>query len=138
VSLMRLGWGLNNPAFCKLFTCRFIPNATPEHEQWFDELQRVSTSAANAAHLMEIDDALDVRALAPRVRVPTLVVHCDRDAAVSPEHGRWLAAAIPGARYVSLPSANHLLLESEPAWRILLDELARFLGWSDANRTTAT
>ena len=32
VSLMRLGWGLNNPAFCKTFTCRFIPEATPEHE----------------------------------------------------------------------------------------------------------
>jgi hypothetical protein len=32
-SLMRLGWGLNNPAFCKVFTCRFIPEGTPEHEQ---------------------------------------------------------------------------------------------------------
>lgn len=129
VNLMRLGWGLNNPAFCKMFTCRFIPEATPEHEQWFDELQRVSTSAANAARLMELDDAIDVRALAPLVRVPTLVVHCDRDQAVPVDHGRWLAAAIPGARYVSLPSANHLLLETEPAWRMLLEELGRFLGW---------
>jgi hypothetical protein len=42
-SLVRLGWGLNNPAFCRTFTCRFLSNATPEHEQWFDELQRVST-----------------------------------------------------------------------------------------------
>ena len=41
-SLTRPGWGLNNPAFCKLFTCRFIPRATPAHEAWFDELQRVS------------------------------------------------------------------------------------------------
>ena len=27
VSLMRLGWGLKNPAFCRLFTCRFVPDA---------------------------------------------------------------------------------------------------------------
>jgi pimeloyl-ACP methyl ester carboxylesterase/DNA-binding winged helix-turn-helix (wHTH) protein len=132
VSLMRLGWGLNNPAFRKLFTSRFIPDATPEHEQWFDELQRVSTSAANAARLMDLDDDIDVRALAPRLQVPTLVVHADRDQAVPADDGRWLAAAIPGARYVSLPSANHLLLETEPAWPMLLEELALFLGWRDA------
>lgn len=130
VSLMRLGWGLNNPAFCKVFTCRFIPDATVEHEQWFDQLQRVSTSPENAARLMELDDAIDVRGLAGQVGAPTLVMHCDRDAVVSPEHGRWFAATIPDARYVSLPSANHLPLETEPAWRMLLDEIGPFLGWT--------
>ncbi len=128
-SLMRLGWGLNNPAFCKTFTCRFIPEATPEHERWFDELQRVSTSPENAARLMERDDEIDVRPLLPELRTPTLVFHCDRDHAVAPERGRELAAAIPGARYVSLPSANHLLLEDEPAWRLFLEELGLFLHW---------
>jgi pimeloyl-ACP methyl ester carboxylesterase/DNA-binding winged helix-turn-helix (wHTH) protein len=131
VSLMRLGWGLNNPAFCKLFTCRFIPQATPEHEKWFDDLQRVSTSAENAARLMEVDDEIDVRHLLPHVRVPTLVVHCDKDHVVSPEHGRQIAAEIPGARYVSLHSANHLLLAEEPAWHAFLAELALFLGWTE-------
>jgi pimeloyl-ACP methyl ester carboxylesterase len=128
-SLMRLGWGLNNPAFCKTFTCRFIPEATPEHERWFDELQRVSTSPENAARLMERDDEIDVRPLLPQVTTPTLVIHGDRDHAVAPERGRELAAAIPDARYVSLPSANHLLLEDEPAWRLFLEELGLFLHW---------
>src|SRR5262245_1378739 len=93
-SLVRLGWGLNNPAFCKTFTCRFIPEATPEHAQWFDELQRVSTSPENAARLMERDDDIDVRPLLSQVQTPTLVIHCDRDQAVMPERGRQLAAAI--------------------------------------------
>ena len=128
-SLLRLGWGLNNPAFCKTFTCRFIPEATPQHEQWFDELQRVSTSPENAARLMERDDDIDVRPLLSQVKTPTLVIHCDRDRAVAPEKGRLLAAEIPGARYVSLPSANHLMLEEEPAWPLFLDELGRFLNW---------
>jgi DNA-binding winged helix-turn-helix (wHTH) protein/alpha-beta hydrolase superfamily lysophospholipase len=128
-SLLRLGWGLNNPAFCRTFTCRFIPEATPEHEQWFDELQRVSTSPENAARLMERDDDIDVRPLLSQVKTPTLVIHCDRDHAVPPEKGRLLAAGIAGARYVSLPSANHLMLENEPAWSLFLEELGLFLNW---------
>jgi pimeloyl-ACP methyl ester carboxylesterase len=128
-SLLRLGWGLNNPAFCKTFTCRFIPEATPEHEQWFDELQRVSTSPENAAQLLERGAEIDVRPLLARVKAPTLVLHCDRDHAVPTERGRALAAGIPGARYVSLPSANHLMLEGEAAWSLFLDELGLFLDW---------
>ena len=128
-SLMRLGWGLNNQAFCKVFTCRFIPEATPEHEHWFDELQRVSTSPENAARLMELDDDLDVRPLLSQVRTPTLVIHCDRDHAVPAAKGRQIAAGIPNARYVSLPGANHLMLEEEPAWAMFLEELGLFLNW---------
>jgi pimeloyl-ACP methyl ester carboxylesterase/DNA-binding winged helix-turn-helix (wHTH) protein len=127
VSLMRLGWGLNNPAFCKMFTRRFIPQATAAQEQWLDELQRVSTSPENAARLMERDDDIDVRPLLSQVKAPTLVIHCDGDQAVAPEDGRLLAATIPGARYVSLPSANHLMLEEEPAWPRFLEELGLFL-----------
>lgn len=128
-SLTRLGWGLHNPAFSRMFTCRFIPNATPVHENWFDDLQRVSTSAENAARLIEVDSDIDVRGLLPQVQVPTLVVHCNRDHVVLPEYGRQLAGEIPNARYVSLPSANHLLLAEEPAWQIFLDELGLFLEW---------
>ena len=127
VSLIRLGWGLSNPAFCKTFTCRFIPEATPEHERWFDELQRVSTSPENAARLMERDDDIDVRPLLSQVKTPTLVIHSDRDRAVPAAEGRLLAAEIPNARYVSLPSANHLMLEEEPAWPLFLEEMNRFL-----------
>jgi pimeloyl-ACP methyl ester carboxylesterase/DNA-binding winged helix-turn-helix (wHTH) protein len=128
-SLVRLGWGLNNPAFCRTFTCRFIPEATPEHEQWFDELQRVSTSPENAARLMERDGDIDVRPLLSQIRTPTLVIHCDHDHVVVPERGRQLVAGIPGARYVSLPGANHLILESDPAWPLFLEELGLFLNW---------
>jgi DNA-binding winged helix-turn-helix (wHTH) protein/pimeloyl-ACP methyl ester carboxylesterase len=128
-SLLRLGWGHNNPAFCKTFTYRFIPESTPQHEQWFDELQRVSTSPENAARLMARDDDIDVRPVLSQVKAPTLVIHCDRDHAVAPERGRLLAAEIPGARYVSLPSANHLMLEEEPAWPLFLSELGLFLNW---------
>ena len=89
----------------------------------------MSTSPENAARLMDRDDEIDVRPLLKQVKTPTLVIHCDRDHAVAPEEGRALAAGIPRARYVSLPSANHLMLEEEPAWSMFLEELGLFLNW---------
>jgi pimeloyl-ACP methyl ester carboxylesterase/DNA-binding winged helix-turn-helix (wHTH) protein len=137
MSLTRLGWGVNNPAFRRIFTQRFIPNGTPIHENWFDDLQRVSTSAENAARLLEAAANINVRGLLRELRVPTLVLHSDRDRVVPAELGRLLAAEIPDARYVSLSSANHLLLAEEPAWRILLQELGEFLGWQESAKASA-
>jgi pimeloyl-ACP methyl ester carboxylesterase len=64
-----------------------------------------------------------------QVKPPTLVIHCDRDRAVPAEKGRLLAGEIPGVRYVSLRSTNHLMLEEEPAWSLFLEELGLFLNW---------
>jgi pimeloyl-ACP methyl ester carboxylesterase len=83
---------------------------------------------------MERDDDIDVRPLLSQVKTPTLVIHCDRDHAVPPQNGRLLAAEIPGARYVSLPSANHLMLEEERAWSLFLEELGLFLNWAGVPR----
>src|ERR1700730_978913 len=39
-TLMRLGWGQENPAVRQIFTSRFIPGATKEQADWFNELER--------------------------------------------------------------------------------------------------
>src|SRR5262245_54996629 len=131
VNLTRLGWGQNNPEFRQLFTTRFIPDAGPAEMEWFNDLQRFSTSPANAARMMDAFSRVDVRPLLPTITVPTIVFHSQRDGVVTFEEGRRLAAAIPGARFVPLPSRNHLLLEGEPAWPIFLRELGAFLGWPE-------
>jgi hypothetical protein len=41
--------------------------------------------------------------------------------------GRRMAAGIPGARLVPLQSRNHLILEHEPAYARLLEEIRSFL-----------
>ena len=43
------------------------------------------------------------------------------------EEGRLLASQIPEARFVPLESSNHIVLEDEPAWPILVAEVERFL-----------
>jgi pimeloyl-ACP methyl ester carboxylesterase len=61
------------------------------------------------------------------VSVPTLVLHARDDRRVPLEQGRLLAAAIPGARFVTLDSSNHILLADEPAWTRFLAEVEGFL-----------
>lgn len=44
----------------------------------------------------------------PDARVPTLILHAIGDRDVRPEDARYLAEHIPGARYVELPSGDHV------------------------------
>jgi pimeloyl-ACP methyl ester carboxylesterase/DNA-binding SARP family transcriptional activator len=126
-ALIRQGWGRDNPAFRQVFTTLFMPNATPEQAAWFNELQRVSTSAETAARITEASGDVDVSGLLGDVRAPTLVMHATQDAMVPFEEGRALAAGIPGSRFVALESQNHLLLDDEPAFARFLWEVRDFL-----------
>jgi len=125
--LAELGWGKENAAFRQFFTTQFIPDGTTEQHRWFNELERVSVSPGNAARFMRVFDQIDVTGLAPRVTCPTLVLHADHDARVPFDEGRLFASLIPGARFVPLGSHNHILLESDPAWRLWLNEVRAFL-----------
>jgi pimeloyl-ACP methyl ester carboxylesterase/DNA-binding winged helix-turn-helix (wHTH) protein len=131
-TLVRLNWGKDLVGFSEMFAKRFVPeNTAPEHQKWWDDLQRVSTSPGNAARVLQACDEVNVRNLLPCVAVPTIVFQCERDRIVPAEEGRILAAEIRSARFVPLPSANHILLADEPAWEIFVQELGAFLGWSD-------
>jgi class 3 adenylate cyclase/pimeloyl-ACP methyl ester carboxylesterase len=127
LTLMRLGWGQENPAFRQLFTSQFIPGGTKEQADWFNELQRISTSPSDAVRNSLANGDTDVSGLLARVSVPTLVMHARDDARVPFDQGRRLAAAIPGARFVPLASRNHLILEEEPAFPRFLQEIRSFL-----------
>jgi pimeloyl-ACP methyl ester carboxylesterase len=50
---------------------------------------------------------LDVRPLAPRIAMPSLVVTGTLDRVTTPSGARWLAAALPAGRLVSLPGVGH-------------------------------
>jgi TolB-like protein/pimeloyl-ACP methyl ester carboxylesterase/Flp pilus assembly protein TadD len=126
-TLIRLGWGQDNPAFRQLWTTLYIPDGTQEQWQWFNDLHRISTSPENAIRLLNELGKIDVVELLPQLKVPTLVLHCRDEVVVPFEEGRLLAAKIPGARFVPLEGRNHLLLENEPAWPKFVAEARRFL-----------
>jgi pimeloyl-ACP methyl ester carboxylesterase/DNA-binding winged helix-turn-helix (wHTH) protein len=127
VTLMRTGWGQENPAFRQMFTSLFVPGGTTEQANWFNDLQRHSTSPENAVRIRLVSDYMNVVDLLPLVRVPTLVLHC-RDDAVQPfDEGRRIAAAIPGAHFVPLEGRNHLILETDPGWPKFREVVGAFL-----------
>lgn len=128
MSLIRMGWGQGHPAFRRLFTTLFIPEASPEQMEWFDELQRVTADPETALRIRAARNQDDVTDLAKHVASPTLVIHPRHDALVPFAEGRLVATLIPGARFVALESRNHILLADDPAWREFLGELHSFLG----------
>jgi pimeloyl-ACP methyl ester carboxylesterase/DNA-binding winged helix-turn-helix (wHTH) protein len=125
--LMRQGWGAEHPVFRQIFTTSFFPSGTREQMDWFNELQRQTTSPENAVATLSAVGDVDIREVLPRVRAPTLVVHARGDTVLPLKDGMELAAGIDGARFVVLESDNHLLLEEEAAWRRFERELDGFL-----------
>ena len=129
-TLIGLNWGKDNPVFRQIFTSLFVPDATPEQMQWFNELQRISTSPEVAVRIRLAVEDFDVTEELAKVSAPTLVLHCREDGMVPFEEGRRMAAMIPGARFVALEGRNHLILENEPAWGRFLEEVRGFLAES--------
>jgi len=127
MTLLRTGWGLNNPAFRRMFSSLFVPDATPEQMDWFDELQRRTISPENGVKYQEAAASFDVTNLLAEITAPTLVLHAADDGIVPFDAGKEFAAGIRGARFVPLESRNHILLEHEEAFARFLDEMRRFI-----------
>jgi len=89
-------------------------------------MERLAASPAARALMIPLMTELDVRAVLPTIRVPTLVVHHAEDAIIPPAKGRYIAEHIPDAKYVELPGRNwyHSV---EPGWRASFQEIAEFL-----------
>jgi pimeloyl-ACP methyl ester carboxylesterase len=137
LTLTELGWGRDNPAYRQLFTNVYVPGASREQMSWFNELQRRSTSPENAVRLMRVFSAIDVRHMLPLVRHPTLVLHARNDQVIPFSEGEFLAANIPGARFVELDSSNHILVDSEPAFGAFVSETRAFLREDAAEQVAA-
>lgn len=82
-----------------------------DDEQFLAQLAtyfRRSASPGAAADLLRMNTEIDVRAVLPTIRVPTLVLHRTGDVDALVEEGRWIASQIPGATFVELPGRDHL------------------------------
>jgi class 3 adenylate cyclase len=88
-------------------------------------MERLAGSPRSVADMIPLATEVDVRAVLPTVRVPTLVVQHSDDAIVPPAKGRYIAEHIPDAKYVELSGRNwqHFV---EP-WRESFQEIAQFI-----------
>lgn len=128
LKLIKLGWERENPAYRQVFAGFFLPEGNAEQINWFIQLARLSTSTENAIKFQTAFYNIDVSDLAPKITVPTLVIHARNDAAAPFDEGRRLATLIPNAQFITLEGKNHIMLADEPAWPQFLAEVHQFLG----------
>jgi pimeloyl-ACP methyl ester carboxylesterase/DNA-binding CsgD family transcriptional regulator len=134
LKLVAAGWGRDDPSYRQMFAMQFAPGATLEQIQSLSELQRRTSTGANAVRILETFFNIDVSERARLVRCPALVAHARDDRRTPFEEGRLLASLIPDARLLPLETANHVLLGHEPAFRRFVDELGAFVPGGAASR----
>ncbi len=122
---------------------RLIQNAPDpeEAERVLARFERNACTRQMAVEIMQRNTEIDIRPLLPAISVPTLVMHSAGDPMVSVEHGRYLAAHIPGAQYLEGPGNYHSSWNArEIEW--IPDAITEFIGIShpeqECNRVLAT
>ncbi len=96
----------------------------PSFRNWWASYLRMGASPAAVAFTV-MNGEIDVRAVLPSVRVPTLVLHRSGDRCLHVEEGRYLASRITGAEFVELPGDDHLPFAGDQD--AILSEVDRFL-----------
>jgi len=86
---------------------------------------RHAASPGAAVALLRMNTQIDIRAILPTIRVPTLVMHRTGDLDANVAEGRYIAEHIPGARFVELPGSDHLPWVGDQD--VVLDEIQEFL-----------
>ena len=92
---------------------------------------RLAGSPRTIALMQPLAAELNVRAVLPTIRVPTLVLQHADDQFIPPARGKYVAEHISGAKYVELPGRNmyHFV---EP-WRASFREIAEFVTGQQAD-----
>jgi pimeloyl-ACP methyl ester carboxylesterase len=103
---------------------KMSPRADEALARWWAARARAAASPGAARDLILMNSQIDIRALLPSIRVPTLVLHRSGDHDSRPEEGRYIAERIPGARFVELPGEEHLPWVDADQ---ILDEVEEFL-----------
>ncbi len=100
-------------------------STNPRLRQWFAKLERLAASPGTAARLLMMNADVDVRAVLPTIKVPTLVMHRVGDQFIDIRHSRYLAEHIPGAKYVELPGDEAVSFGADS--EALFEEIEEFL-----------
>jgi class 3 adenylate cyclase len=80
----------------------------PGFMEWAGRLERLAAAPSTIRRILELIGEIDVRDVLPSIRVPTLVMHRRDDSFIKIEHSRYIAAQIPGARYVELEGEDNM------------------------------
>ena len=80
----------------------------PEFVDWVEFSEQEGTSPGSALDLLEMNTRIDLRAMLPTIRVPTVVMQAEDDRMIHPASGRYLRDHIADAKYVESPGDDHV------------------------------
>jgi pimeloyl-ACP methyl ester carboxylesterase len=111
MTLVTSGWG--NPAYRDMFTNLLMPNGSEIDKRFFNEMMQIAETPEDAAAFMEAGNHIEVSALAPQIKAPTLIIHVRGDEVVPFVSGTYLASIIPGARLVPIEGIDHIAVPGD-------------------------
>ncbi len=88
-------------------------------------MERLAASPRTVALMTPLVTELNVGAILPTIRVPTLVVQHADDPLIPAKWGKYVADRIPGAKYVEVPGRN--IYHFVAPWRASFQEIYEFL-----------
>ena len=129
LQLGRIGWRHDDPTFRQVFASQFLPDGDRALWDAFNDLQRATTSTENVVRFLDVFAHIDVSALAPHVRCPTLILHARGDRRCPLPMGRAFYQALRAngvaTQMVIYPGEGHGI--RQPRHRE--DVLRRTLAW---------
>jgi class 3 adenylate cyclase len=130
------GWGRGMALDIFAPSMRSVPGL---REAW-SRYERAAASPGTAAAMLRNMGQIDVRDVLPAIRVPTMVIQRSDTRGFRPDHGRYLARHIPGAKYVELPGVDTMMWAGDQAR--LIGEIEEFVTGTrqapPSNRVLAT
>ena len=77
-------------------------------KNWWARNLRMGASPTDAISLYRMNIEIDIRAILPTIKVPTLILHRVGDRLIDVGNSRFMSKHIPGAKYVELDGGDHL------------------------------
>ncbi len=116
-------WGTPETITPELFAPSLVDD--PNFRKWHAGYERQSASREAILTLMRMNGAMDAREVLPRITVPVLLLNRTDDIITPIRFARETAAALPDARLVELPGADHYTYAADVDR--ILDEIERFV-----------
>lgn len=81
----------------------------PGFRRWAGRYERAAISRWNMVPYGRLMTEIDIRHVLPSIYAPTLVLHARGDRVIPFQSGRYLAEHVVGARFVELPTDDHVV-----------------------------
>ncbi|MBV9859243.1 MAG: adenylate/guanylate cyclase domain-containing protein [Alphaproteobacteria bacterium] len=130
LKIIERAWGTG-----EYFTRFFFPAKAADEtfRRNLARLERQGASPSAVATILKMNAEIDARHILPAIRTPTMILHRVGDTRVTVDAGRYLAAHIPGAKFIELPGDNHIPVMERDILDLIADETEEFLTGYRAN-----